>query len=145
LRHRLGDLAERAQRQAVGIIEPLLVTPNDHGTYTVIAGRRLAATRLPPAFRNCRASCGRSLSRGGRTGAHRNSQRNDLSPVEEAEGYYQLFEAGRTVADMSERSGSQRSISARLAAPAPKKRRARAQQDQPQRRRGAQTARQHPT
>ncbi len=45
LRHRLGDLAELTRSvQAVGIIEPLLVTPNDHGTYTVIAGhRRLAA------------------------------------------------------------------------------------------------------
>ena len=118
LRHRLGDLAELTRSvQAVGIIEPLLVTPNDHGTYTVIAGhRRLAAGRaagvpeLPCVVRTISEVEAVELA------LIENGQRNDLNPVEEAEGYYQLFGAGRTVTDMSATLGrSAKHISARLA------------------------------
>lgn len=45
-----------------------------------------------------------------------NGQRNDLNPIEEAEGYFQLFEAGRAVTDMAATIGrSAKHISSRLA------------------------------
>lgn len=118
LRHRLGDLADLTRSvQAVGVIEPLLVTPNDHGTYTVIAGhRRLAAAQaagvaeLPCVVRVINEIEAVELA------LIENGQRQDLNPIEEAEGYYQLFEAGRAVTEMSTTLGrSAKHISARLA------------------------------
>ena len=45
-----------------------------------------------------------------------NGQRNDLNPVEEAAGYYELFGAGRTVTHMAATLGrSAKHISAHLA------------------------------
>ena len=45
-----------------------------------------------------------------------NGQRHDLNPIEEAEGYYRLFEAGRSMTDMAARLGrSAKHISGRLA------------------------------
>jgi ParB family chromosome partitioning protein len=44
-----------------------------------------------------------------------NGQRHDLNPIEEAEGYYRLFEAGRSLTDMAARLGrSAKHISGRL-------------------------------
>ena len=63
LRHRLGDTAELTRSvQAVGIIEPLLVSPNDDGTYTVVAGHRRHAAPKPQRWQPCRASFGRSAN-----------------------------------------------------------------------------------
>src|SRR5262245_36247120 len=103
LRHRLGDVAELTRSvQAVGIIEPLLVSPNDDGTYTVIAGHRRHAaaqaavlTTVPCVVRPISDLEAVELA------LIENGQRHDLNPIEEAEGYYRLFEAGRRLTKMA--------------------------------------------
>ena len=118
LRHRIGDISDLTRSvEAVGIIEPLLVTPNDHGTYTVVAGHRRLAAAQAAGVTNL-ACVVRAISdiEAVELTLIENGQRHDLNAVEEAEGYYQLFEAGRTVTAMATTLGrSAKHISARLA------------------------------
>ena len=118
LRHRIGDLSDLTRSvEAVGIIEPLLVTPNDHGTYTVVAGhRRLAAAQAAGVTNLLCVVRAISDIEAVELTLIENGQRHDLNAIEEAEGYYQLFEAGRTVTAMATTLGrSAKHISARLA------------------------------
>ncbi len=111
----IRDLA--ASVASVGVIEPLLVTPTDDGTFVVVAGhRRLLAARqaglveLPCTVREL-------------TDAERieimlaeNVARCALTPIEEASGYFKLIEFGLPLAEIGRRIGrSARHISARLA------------------------------
>ena len=118
LRHRIGDISDLARSvKAVGIIEPLLVTPNDRGSYTVIAGHRRLAAAQAAGVTNlaCTVRAINDIEAVELT-LIENGQRHDLNAVEEAEGYYQLFEAGRTVTAMATTLGrSAKHISARLA------------------------------
>ena len=111
----IKDLA--ASVASVGVIEPLLVSPADDGTFVVVAGhRRLLAARqagiteLPCTVRKL-------------TDAERveimlaeNVARCSLTPVEEASGYFRLIEFGLPLAEVGRRIGrSARHISGRLA------------------------------
>lgn len=103
--------------QAVGIIEPLLVSPNDDGTYTVIAGHRRHAAAQAAALATVPCVV-RAISEleAVELALIENGQRHDLNPIEEAEGYYRLFEAGRSLTDMAATLGrSAKHISGRLA------------------------------
>lgn len=87
----LDELADSIREH--GVIQPLIVSPNDDGTYTLIAGeRRLKAskqahlTKVPVVIRE--VSDQQLLE----WALIENIQRADLSPLEEAEAYYQLSE-----------------------------------------------------
>lgn len=76
-----------------GVIQPLIVSPNENGTYTLIAGeRRLKASKqaklekVPVVIREV------SEQQLLEWALIENIQRADLSPLEEAEAYYQLSE-----------------------------------------------------
>lgn len=118
VRRRLSEIKDLAASVAsVGVIEPLLVSPEDDGTFVVVAGhRRLLAARqagiteLPCTVRKL-------------TDAERveimlaeNVARCSLTPVEEASGYFRLIEFGLPMAEIGRRIGrSARHISGRLA------------------------------
>ena len=85
----LGELADSIREH--GIIQPLIVSPNGDGKYTLIAGeRRLIAsqqaklTSVPVVIRE--VSDQQQLE----WALIENVQRADLSPLEEAEAYHQL-------------------------------------------------------
>ncbi len=87
----LKELADSVREK--GIIQPLLVEADDDGTYTVIAGeRRLRAARLaglkevPVLVRRF------SMVEKVEIALIENIQRENLTPVEEAQGYRKLME-----------------------------------------------------
>ncbi|CAN5687819.1 ParB/RepB/Spo0J family partition protein [soil metagenome] len=104
----IGDLAESIS--ALGILQPLLVRELDDGRYELVAGeRRLRASRLAGLERvpvmtvetDDRGSLERALVE--------NLHREDLNPIEEAEGYRQLIdEANLTQEDLGQRVGRSR-------------------------------------
>ncbi len=88
----LKELADSIREK--GIIQPLLVEASDDGTYTVIAGeRRLRAARIaglkevPVLVRRF------SMVEKIEIALIENIQRENLTPVEEAQGYRKLMEA----------------------------------------------------
>ncbi len=93
-----------------GIIQPLIVSPNGDGQYTLIAGeRRLKASRqaklesVPVVIRE--VSDQQQLE----WALIENIQRADLSPLEEAEAYHQLSdEFGLSHAKIAEQVGKSR-------------------------------------
>lgn len=118
LRRRLGDVSDIvATIPTHGILEPLVVAPQDDGTYLIVAGhrRQAAATkagldRLPCVVR--------AMSDEERTLAAliENGARHDLRPSEEAAGYFRLVEAGWKIKDLAAAVGrSGRHVSTRLA------------------------------
>jgi ParB family transcriptional regulator, chromosome partitioning protein len=104
----IGDLAESIRE--LGILQPLLVRDLGHGRYELVAGeRRLRASRLAGLERvpvmtvetDDRGSLERALVE--------NLHREDLNPIEEAEGYRQLLEeAGLTQEELGRRLGRSR-------------------------------------
>lgn len=59
----LGDLGElTASIAEAGVLEPLIVTPNDAdgAPYVVLFGHRRRRRRSEPGWRRCRVMCGRS-------------------------------------------------------------------------------------
>lgn len=118
VRRRAGEIKDLAASIAsVGVIEPLLVSPADDGTFVVVAGhRRLQAARqagipeLPCTVRK--------LSDAERVEIMlaENVARCSLTPIEEASGYFRLIEFGLPLAEVGRRIGrSARHISGRLA------------------------------
>lgn len=113
----VGDITELAASiRAVGILQPLIVSPAAEGTYLVVIGhRRLVAAKmvgleLVPAIV-------RDLNDLERLEAMmiENLQRQDLSPLEEASAYERLVGLGHTQRKLAERIGrSQAHISRRL-------------------------------
>ncbi|MBN1303824.1 MAG: ParB/RepB/Spo0J family partition protein [Anaerolineales bacterium] len=88
---KLKELTESIREH--GVIQPLIVSPNKDGTYTLIAGeRRLEASRkagletVPVVIRQ--ASDREMLE----LALIENVQRDDLNPLEEADAYQQLVE-----------------------------------------------------
>lgn len=129
LRVALGDVTELAASiKALGVLEPLIVSwlppagdpkasPIDSDTYTLVVGhRRLAATKL--AGNTLVPAIIRQITERARVEAMlvENLQREDLTPLEEAEGYRRLTELGGIgQADLAKRIGrSQAHVSKRL-------------------------------
>lgn len=104
----LRELSESIK--AHGLIQPLLVRPNDDRTYTIVAGeRRWRASRLagldkvPVIIREITTLEMTELA------LIENLQREDLNPIEEAAGYKQLMETyGFTQEKVAERVGKSR-------------------------------------
>jgi ParB family chromosome partitioning protein len=106
---RLGELAESIRAQ--GIIQPLVVRGRDGGGYELIAGERRwrAAQRaglheVPVVVREI------APQRAFEMALVENLQREDLNPIEEAEGYQRLVsEHGYTQESVATRVGKERS------------------------------------
>ena len=104
----LNELADSIREH--GVIQPLIVSPNGNGQYTLIAGeRRLKASRqaelekVPVVIRE--VSDQQSLE----WALIENVQRADLSPLEEAEAYHQLTdEFGLSHAAIAKQVGKSR-------------------------------------
>ncbi len=94
-----------------GVISPILVTPTKSGTYRIVAGeRRWRASKLaglktvPCIIRSFEEQTVMELA------LVENLQREDLNPIEEAEGYKKLMEAfDLTQEEISKRVGKSRS------------------------------------
>lgn len=94
-----------------GVIQPILVSPTDNETYRIIAGERrwraakLAGLKTVPCI--VREYKDREISE---LALVENLQREDLNPLEEAEGYQNLMdEFGLTQEEISARVGKSRS------------------------------------
>ncbi len=104
----LAELADSIREH--GIIQPLIVSPKDAETYTLIAGeRRLKASRLAKLTKVpvvIREISDQELLE---WALIENVQRTDLSPLEEAEAYHQLTkEFGLSHAEIAKRVGKSR-------------------------------------
>ncbi len=94
-----------------GVVSPLLVTPTDNGTYRIVAGeRRWRASKLaglseaPCIIRTFEEQEIMELA------LVENLQREDLNPIEEAEGYRRLMDTfSLTQEEISKRIGKSRS------------------------------------
>lgn len=94
-----------------GVVQPILVTPTNVGTYKIVAGeRRWRAAKLaeikemPCIIREFDNKEVMELA------LVENLQREDLNPIEEAEGYQQLIDAfGMTQEEIGKRVGKSRS------------------------------------
>ena len=94
-----------------GIVQPILVTPTNIGTYKIIAGeRRWRASKLagikeiPCIIRDFEDKEAMELA------LVENLQREDLNPIEEAEGYQQLMDTfSLTQEEVGQRVGKSRS------------------------------------
>lgn len=122
-RKQVGDIDELASSiRSQGIKQPLLVTPTGetdifgHKQYRVVIGhRRLAAARqsglstVPAIVEEMDARREREIM------LVENTQRSDLTPVEEADGYQGLLDLGMQVKEMAEKTGrSDRFVRRRL-------------------------------
>lgn len=116
-RREVGDVEELAASvKALGILEPVLVTPNGKG-FTVVAGeRRLAAAKkaglkaIPAIVRDLDDRQMAEIM------IVENLQREDLSPLEEAHAFRRLLDLGYKQEEIAARIGrSQSHISKRLA------------------------------
>lgn len=122
-RKQVGDIDELASSiRSQGIKQPLLVTPNGemdiygHKQYRVVIGhRRLAAARqsglstVPAIVEEMDARREREIM------LVENTQRSDLTPIEEADGYQGLLDLGVGVKEMAEKTGrSDRFVRRRL-------------------------------
>lgn len=122
-RKQVGDVDELASSiRSQGIKQPLLVTPTGetdifgHKQYRVVIGhRRLAAARqsglstVPAIVEETDARREREIM------LVENTQRSDLTPIEEADGYQGLLDLGVRVKEMAEKTGrSDRFVRRRL-------------------------------
>ena len=122
-RKQVGDVEELASSiRSQGIKQPLLVMPtgetdiDGHKQYRVVIGhRRLAAARqvgfstVPAIVEEMDARREREIM------LVENTQRSDLTPVEEADGYQGLLDLGVRVKEMAEKTGrSDRFVRRRL-------------------------------
>lgn len=114
-RKNIGDVTELAESIAKsGILQNLTVVPwvseltgsTEEGEYTVVIGhRRLAAAKkaglkeLPCIVK--KMSPAEQLA----TMLAENVQRNDLTPIEQAEGIQMMFDIGETVSDVVQKTG----------------------------------------
>ncbi|MBQ4240758.1 MAG: ParB/RepB/Spo0J family partition protein [Oscillospiraceae bacterium] len=104
----LAELADSIREH--GVLQPILVRPDSSGSYKIVAGeRRWRASRLagldriPVIIREMSDSDAYSIA------LVENLQREDLNPVEEAEGYKQLADSqGWTQEQIASRVGKSR-------------------------------------
>ena len=110
----LSELAASIEKH--GVIQPLLVRPLPGGTYQLVAGeRRWRASRMaglteaPVVIKELSDADASALA------LIENLQREDLDPIEEAEGYKYLMETyGVTQEEAAQRVGKSRSAVANL-------------------------------
>lgn len=116
-RRDVGDVTELAASiKAVGLLEPLVVTPRDGGYLVVCGARRLAAAAK--AGLDTVPAIVREFDEPTRQEAMlvENLQRENLTAFEEADAFQRLLELGYTQKKLGERVGrSQSHISKRLA------------------------------
>lgn len=110
----LQDLANSIREK--GIIQPILVHPNENGTFKIIAGERrwraaqLAGLKEVPAI--LKASEEKEILE---LALIENIQRENLNPMEEAEAYSQLIEKYQmTQADLAQKVGKDRATVANI-------------------------------
>lgn len=117
LRRRVGDVSDIvASIPTHGIIEPLVVAPQDDGTYLIVAGHRRHAAAIKAELSTVPCVV-RAMTDEERVLAAliENGARNDLRATEEAGGYFRLVEAGWTIKDLAAAVGrSPRHVSTRL-------------------------------
>jgi ParB family chromosome partitioning protein len=107
VRHKLGDLKELAASIAsVGVIEPLLVCPNDDGRFTVVAGHRRLAAAVQAGLEEVPCVI-KELSDVERleTMIAENLARHGLSPIEEAQAYFRMVELAVPIKELARRLG----------------------------------------
>jgi ParB/RepB/Spo0J family partition protein len=118
LRRRIGDVRDLAASiTAVGIVEPLLVSPVDDGRYVIVAGHRRHAAAQKAGMTEVPCTI-RTLTDVERVEIMlvENLQRADLTAIEEASGYFRLVEHGMTQKELARRIGrSARHVASRLA------------------------------
>lgn len=110
----LEELAESIRIH--GLLQPIAVTPKDGGFYEIIAGERrwracklAGVTEVPVIIKEVSAQSAAELS------LIENLQRENLNPVEEADGYKALIEEfGLTQEEAADRVGKSRSAVANL-------------------------------
>lgn len=110
----LAELAASIEKH--GVIQPLLVRPLPDGSYQLVAGERrwrasrmAGLTEVPVVIRELSDEDAMALA------MIENLQREDLNPIEEAEGYRQLMDAfGLTQEEAAARVGKSRSAVANL-------------------------------
>ncbi len=113
-RHRFDEEKLTALSESIqehGVISPILVTPTKSGTYRIVAGeRRWRASKLaglktvPCIIRSFEEQTVMELA------LVENLQREDLNPIEEAEGYQKLMDTfDLTQEEISKRVGKSRS------------------------------------
>lgn len=102
--------------QAHGVIQPLIAHRGEDGSYTLISGHRRLAAAAQAGLETVPVTVV-DLSEGDRieVALIENLQRVDLSPMEEAEGYFQLVERGTTAKALAKKIGrSEQHIKGRL-------------------------------
>ena len=118
LRRRTGDVRDLAASiTAVGIVEPLLVSPIDGDRYVIVAGHRRHAAAQKAGMTEVPCTI-RTLTDAERVEIMliENLQRSDLTAIEEASGYFRLIEHGMTQKELARRIGrSARHVASRLA------------------------------
>lgn len=105
---RLAELADSIAKN--GILQPLAVRPVGHGRYQIIAGeRRWRAARMAGLSEIPAMILDADEQHSMELAMIENLQREDLNPVEEAEGYRTLMtEYGLTQEEVAERVGKSR-------------------------------------
>ena len=118
LRRRIGDVRDLAASiTAVGVIEPLLVSPVEGDRYVIVAGHRRHAAAQKAGLVEVPCMI-RTLTDFERVEIMlvENLQRCDLTAIEEASGYFRLVEHGMTQRELARRIGrSARHVAGRLA------------------------------
>lgn len=122
-RRQVGDVTDlEASIRSQGIKQPLLVTPtgetdiDGHAQYRVVIGHRRLAAAKQAGLESVPAIIERMDARREReVMLVENSQRSDLTPIEEADGYQGLLDLGVDVKEMAEKTGrSDRFVRRRL-------------------------------
>jgi len=119
IRRDVGDITELAASiEAVGLLEPLVVTPSEGGGHLILAGARRFAAAKKAGLAEVPCMVREVLTEEARLkiALVENLQREDLTPLEEATGYQRLGELGLNQRTIAEEVGrSQGHISKRLA------------------------------
>lgn len=117
VRTKLTDLdGLAASIKAVGILEPLVVTPNGDG-YTIVAGARRHAASIKAGLTTVPCVIRNEMSTAERVEAMviENLQREGLTPLEEADAYQRLVDLEWSQRQIAERVGRNQShVSKRL-------------------------------
>ncbi|MBW3092861.1 ParB/RepB/Spo0J family partition protein [Bifidobacterium sp. 82T10] len=111
-RRDVGDVSELADSiRAQGIRQNLLVTPTPQGRYLLVIGhRRLAAAKLAGLSRVPAVVADLSEREQRELMLVENSQRADLTVIEEADGYQGLLDLGVGVDEAAQRTGRSTSL-----------------------------------
>ncbi len=107
-RRNIGNLQELTDSiKKKGIMQNLTVVPAENGRYTVLIGhRRLAASKLAGLTAvPCRIAEGLSMNDQISIMLLENMQREDITPVEQAQGFQMMLDLGDTVDTICKKTG----------------------------------------